>query len=57
MMCSCSVNISHGKIYFFLEWENTHLRQISVDYHTKEGGSNEYLLLFQDNIDGKLHKQ
>ena len=35
----------------FLGLENTHMRQISADRHTKEDGPNEELYNLQDNLD------
>ena len=31
----------------FIEWENTHMIQISVDNHIKEGGYKEELLVWE----------
>ena len=41
----------------FLEWENTHMHQISSDNHTKQYGSKENPLMLQYNLDGKVQKQ
>ena len=41
---------------FLLECENTHIHQISADHHTKEDGYKEELLILQDNLDDKVHK-
>ena len=39
-----------------LDWENTHMFQISADNYTKEDGSKEEILILQYNLDGKVHK-
>ena len=41
----------------FVKWENTHLRQISADHHTKEDGSMEELYFLQDKLYGKVQKK
>ena len=41
----------------FLEWENIHTHQISVDHHTEEYGSKEYLVILQDNLYDQVQKQ
>ena len=40
----------------FLEWANTHTRQISADHHTKEDWSKEELLILQDNLYDQVQK-
>ena len=41
----------------FLEWENTHIFQISSDYRTIEYGSKEEIPPLQYNLDGKSQKK
>ena len=45
-----------GKQKSFLEWEKTHVNQISADHHTKEDGSKEELLILQENLDNQVQK-
>ena len=44
-------------IRVLLERENAHMHQISADNHTKQEGSNEELLVLQDNMDGQVQKK
>ena len=37
-------------IRVFIGWENTHMRQISADHHTKEDGTKEELYTLQYNL-------
>ena len=39
-----------------LEWENTHMRQISADHRTKDDVSKAELLILHDNLDGQVQK-
>ena len=41
----------------FLGWTKTHTLQISGYHHTKEYGSKEELLIFQDNLDDQVQKK
>ena len=40
-----------------LLWENTHIRQISADHHTKEDGPKEEFSILQYNLDDQVQKQ
>ena len=58
MVCSCSEkNKSWENRRVLLEWENTHMKQICADNHTKEDGSKEELLVLQDKLGDKLQKK
>ena len=57
MMYSCSLKIRlWEKRRAFLGCENTHMRYISADHHTKEDGPKEELSILQDNLDDQLQK-
>ena len=49
-------NKTWEKIRVFLGRENTHMRQISEDNHTKEDSPNEELSILQDNLDYQAQK-
>ena len=49
-------NKARAKRRVFLDWENTHKRQISTNHNTKEHGTKEELMILQDNLDDNLHK-
>ena len=56
-MCSFSENNNWAYRRVFLEWENTHMRQISAYHNTKEDGYKEELRILKYNLDVKVQKQ
>ena len=46
-----------ANIRVFLGWENSHMRQISADNHTKEDGPKEELSILQDNLGDQVQKK